>query len=632
MRRPRANLVLGTAGHIDHGKTMLVKALTGVDTDRLAEEKKRGITIELGFARYSPSPECTFGIVDVPGHEAFVRTMVAGATGIDVALLVVAADEGVMPQTREHVAILGLLAVPRMVVALTKADLADAEWRELVEEDARGLLAGTPYAGAEVVPVSASTGEGLDALAAALVRCAGAGERDAGDLARMPVDRVFAMEGAGTVATGTLWSGRLERGTVVRILPVGEEARVRAVQVHGEPVDAAEAGQRTALALTGTAVRRGRLRRGDVLVDSPAWAPSMMLTVDLQPIDGTGWRVEHGQRVRVHVGTAEALARIALFSDGPLPPGEPAPAQLRLEAPVVARHGDRVVIRSYSPLATIAGAVVLEPCPPKRKRLSARERNALAGLARGGAPAVRGAVALAGWPGLPEDALAVAADCRSGPPPDLSQAAWRHDGTLFARNVVREGEARILQAAADHHRLRPLDAGAPLDSIRRALPARAHDRLADGLAARLAGSGQLVVEGKTARLPAFRAALGPEHRRVADRIAAVLAAAGLEGPSTEELLAQAGGQENAAAVLGFMADQGQVRLVDDAFWVSAEALDEAASRVATRLAGREGLGPREFREALPVSRKRLIPLLAHLDAEGVTLREPDGRRVPSSNL
>ena len=661
--RVRADLILGTAGHIDHGKTALVKALSGVDTDRLAEEKKRGITIELGFAPYAPAPGCAFGIVDVPGHEAFVRTMVAGAAGMDVALLVVAGDEGVMPQTREHVAVVSLLGVRRMVVALTKADLVDAEWLELVEEDARALLAGTPYAEAEVAPVSAVTGEGLDALSAALVRCAAQASRDPSDLARLPVDRVFALEGAGTVVTGTLWSGRLERGGVVRILPGDEDARIRSVEVHGEARDAAQAGQRVAVALTGAAVRRGRLRRGDVLVTSPAWAPSMMLTVELVALEGTGWSVEHGQRVRVHLGTAEVLGRLALFLDesargdqpvpgaesapgagrgvalrvgqGVAPPGRPVLAQLRLEAPVVARSGDRFVIRSYSPLATIAGGVVLEPNPPKRKKLSAREREALAMLARGGRDAVRGAAVLAGWQGLPESELgvvaggaakagAVSGDSPLGP----DEPVWRHDGALFDGEVVADGEARILAAAARRHAARPLDAGAPLDVIRTALPARAHPRLADGLAARLARQGRLVLEGKTARLPEFRAVLSPSQERIAERISEALAEAGLEGPSTTALLERTGAGDEGAAVLDFLERRGRARLVGDAFWVSAAVLDKAAAAVAERLAGREGLGPRDFREALPVPRKHLIPLLAYLDAQGVTVREAAGRRVP----
>lgn len=656
MSRPPANLILGTAGHIDHGKTSLVKALTGVDTDRLAEEKRRGITIELGFARYAPSASCSFGIVDVPGHEAFVRTMVAGATGMDVVLLVVAADEGVMPQTREHVAVVSLLGVERMVVALTKADLADSEWLELVAADAKGLLAGTPFADAEVVPVSAATGEGLDALAAALLRCAEASRRDPDDLARMPADRVFAVEGAGTVVTGTLWSGRLRRGATVRILPAGEEARIRAVEVHGEPMDAAEAGQRAAVALTGAAVRRGRVRRGAVLVDSAAWAPSMMLTVEITALGGVGWTLDHGQRVRVHLGTAEALGRVALLAGDSAPPGVPVLSQLRLEEPVVARNGDRFVIRSYSPLATIAGGVVLEPRPPKRKRLSAREREALAALARGGVGAARAAALLAGWQGLATEELGVLAGWREtrrlasstasapaagpspAPPrrpgaeveagPALSEVAWLHGNALFGLEVAAEGEARILDAVRDHHRRRPLDAGAPLDVIRKALPARAHAKLADGLAARLVRARRLVIEGKTARLPDFEAALEPEQERLAERLAAVLDAAGLEGPSTEELLARAEAGENGPAVLGFLAERGTVRFVGDSFWVPAEALAAASAVVAERLAGMENLGPKDFREVLPVSRKHLIPLLAYLDSEGVTVREPAGRRVP----
>ena len=332
MTPPRTSLILGTAGHIDHGKTSLVEALTGVDTDRLAEEKRRGITIELGFARYAPAEGCSFGIVDVPGHEGFVRTMVAGATGMDIVLLVVAADEGVMPQTREHLAIVKLLGVEGLVVAITKADLVDAEWLELVTEEVQEVLEDTKYRNAEIIPTSVRTGAGLRELSDALVRCAALSrERSVDDLARLPVDRVFAMEGAGTVVTGTLWSGSVTRGSTVRILPRGDEARVRAVQVHGVQVERAAAGERTALALTGAAVRRGMVARGDVLVTDRSWAPSLMLTVELHALEGSGWRLEHGQRVRVHLGTVEVMSRVALFGMEEVAPGVGAPAQLRLE-------------------------------------------------------------------------------------------------------------------------------------------------------------------------------------------------------------------------------------------------------------------------------------------------------------
>ena len=625
---PSSSLILGTAGHIDHGKTSLVRALSGVDTDRLAEEKKRGITIELGFAPYVPAAGCSFSIVDVPGHEGFVRTMVAGATGMDVVLLVVAADESVMPQTREHLAIVSLLGVAEMVVAITKTDLVDEEWLELVTEDVQDLLDGTPYEHSEIVPVSVEDAASLEALSAALVRSgAAARERVAEDLFRLPVDRVFAVEGAGTVVTGTLWSGAVSRGDTVRILPSGGEARVRAVQVHGAQVDGARAGQRTALALTGASVRRGMVARGDVLVTHPSWSPSMMLTVELTALHDSGWRLEAGQRVRVHVGTVEAMARVALFGSGEVVPGEPALAQLRLEEPVVARCGDRLVIRSYSPVTTIAGGSVLEPSPPKRKRLIRPERDALLRLSRGGEAAVQGAVALAGWEGLDPAMVAVLAGWQGGAAA-LPGGLPRIGGRLFDPAIAADGEERILAVVERHHLDHSLDTGAPLAILRSALPPRSHARLADGLAARLAEAERLVIAGKVARLPGFEATPSPEQEVILRRVMVALGAVGLQGPTTGEIIAEVPGPPpEVEAVLTYLAAQGRIRLLGDAFWVAADALDRAAASVVERFGGRSGLGPTDFREALPLTRKHLIPVLAHFDGAGVTRRTESGRSV-----
>lgn len=643
----RTNLILGTAGHIDHGKTALVRALTGVDTDRLAEEKKRGITIELGFARYTPAEGCAFGIVDVPGHEGFVRTMVAGATGMDIVLLVVAADEGVMPQTREHMAIVTLLGVGAMVVAITKTDLVDEEWLELVREDVRDLLEGTPYRDAEVIPTSVHDAASLESLSETLVRSgARARDRIAEDLFRLPVDRVFAVEGTGTVVTGTLWSGKLGRGEVVRILPVGGDARVRAVQVHGEQVDEAVAGQRTALALTGVAVRRGMIERGDVLVSHPAWRPSLMLTVQLAATPASDWMLQAGQRVRVHLGTVEVMARLALFGATEVLPGEPVFAQLRLEAAVVARSGDRFVIRSYSPVTTIAGGVVLEPLPPKRKRLSSGDRTALAAIARGGEHAVRGAASLAGWAGLDAATIGVKAGWRGPGPPfadapaeDGTADAPREEGTppapavpiesaLYDPAIVAAGEDLILGALRRYHESRSLEPGAPLAVLRTSLPAHARRGLADGLVARLTASGRIVVEGRLARLPGFEAVPSPAEEKLAARIMKRLATAGLQGPTTAELADGLSLRSDALGpVLGYLAGGARVQLVGDAFWVATEELDRAAARVVDKLGGREGLGPADFREVIPVTRKHLIPILGHFDAEGVTHRVDGARKV-----
>ena len=317
------SVILGTAGHIDHGKTALVRALTGTDTDRLKEEKARGITIELGFAELAVDGRPHFGVVDVPGHEAFVRAMVAGAAGMDVVLLVVAADEGVMPQTREHLAIVELLGVPELVVALTKADAVDEEWMELVDSDVEDALSTTPYAGAPRIPTSAMAGTGLDSLLDALTLAAErAGSSGHEDLARLPLDRVFTIQGTGTVVTGTLWTGELTVGDRVRVLPDDLNARVRSLQVHGRKTDRASTGDRTAVALTGQGADRDIVSRGATLVTAPEWKATWMLTARVRMLADSGWSLVHNQRVHVHHGTAEVLARCVVLCPEALAPGD----------------------------------------------------------------------------------------------------------------------------------------------------------------------------------------------------------------------------------------------------------------------------------------------------------------------
>jgi selenocysteine-specific elongation factor len=373
-------VILGTAGHIDHGKTSLVRVLTGVDTDRLPEEKRRGITIELGFAPLELAGVETLGVVDVPGHEAFVRTMLAGASGIDLALLVVAADEGVMPQTAEHVAILDLLGVRGGVVALTKRDLVDDEWLELVEDDVRRALHGTALEGAPIVATSTTDGRGVDALREALAAAARAvPDRDAADLLRMPVDRAFTVRGTGTVVTGTLWSGRLERDATVRLLPSGRTARVRGLQSHGAEMRTATAGHRTAIALAGVDV--GDVGRGTTLVTDPVWAPTRLLRAEVALLPTAPQPVGPRTSVRFHLGTAEVAARL-VAPGGSIAPGERRFVRVSLEEPVVARAGDRFVLRGLSDASTIGGGVILDPAPRRHgarrevvERLLALERG-----------------------------------------------------------------------------------------------------------------------------------------------------------------------------------------------------------------------------------------------------------------
>jgi selenocysteine-specific elongation factor len=359
-------LTLGTAGHIDHGKTALVAALTGIDTDRLPQEKARGISIELGYAPLELPSGRRLSVVDVPGHERFVRTMVAGATGIDVFLLVVAADDGVMPQTREHLGIIELLDVPAGVVAMTKRDLVDDELAELARLGVEELLEKGPYAGAAIVEVSARTGAGLDALRAALDGLAGtARSRAAAGPVRLPIDRAFSLRGIGTVVTGTLWSGTVRVGDRLAIEPGGREARVRSVQVHDRAVDEAAAGQRVALALVG--VDRAQIRRGHTAATPGTLPHSYRLDVRLRVPASAAHGLRHGEVVTVHHGTAEAPASVVLREGSEVRPGGEADAQLRLRRQVSAAAGDRLIVRLTSPQVTVAGATVTDPDPPRRR-------------------------------------------------------------------------------------------------------------------------------------------------------------------------------------------------------------------------------------------------------------------------
>jgi selenocysteine-specific elongation factor len=359
-------LTLGTAGHIDHGKTALVAALTGVDTDRLPQEKARGISIELGYAPLELPSGRSLSVVDVPGHERFVRTMVAGATGIDVFLLVVAADDGVMPQTREHLAIVELLDVPAGAVALTKRDLVDDELAELARLGIEELLDEGPYAGSQVVEVSSRTGAGLDELRAALDGLAGRAERHAAEgPVRLPIDRVFTLRGIGTVVTGTLWSGTVAVGDRLAIEPGGREARVRSVQVHDRAVSSAGAGQRVALALVG--VERTQVRRGQTAATPGTLPRSYRLDCRLRVLGSAAKPLRPGELVTVHHGTAETPATVVLRDRPELRPGESGEVQLRLRRPVSALAGDRVILRMTSPQVTVAGATVTDPAPPRNR-------------------------------------------------------------------------------------------------------------------------------------------------------------------------------------------------------------------------------------------------------------------------
>lgn len=620
--------IIGTGGHIDHGKTALVEALTGTRTDRLPEEQRRGITIDLGFAHLDLGGE-TAGVVDVPGHEDFIRNMVAGASGFDLLLLVVAADEGVMPQTREHVAIAEMLDVPAAVVALSKADLVEAEWLELAADDVATFLAGTRFADAPVIPTSATTGQGMDALRDALRDALPDARGRPDDVFRLPVDRVFSVRGTGTVVTGTVWSGRLRHDQHVRVLPGGRTARVRGLQVHGVDTDAVEAGQRAAVALVG--LDREEVGRGATLVLDPAWDATRAVTAELAVLPASEWTIEHGQRLRVHLGTAEVMAR-AFFLHGQagLAPGARGWATLRLEAPVVARNGDPLVIRSYSPVTTIGGGTVAEPAPPRRRRREEPDEAYLRALIQTGADArvqalvERGDVAGTHTASLPWIAGAT--------PGDIEAALGRFGAITagdraFPDSAARAVESRLVDAVDAYHRQYPLRAGMETEALRRSAPPRSAEallaRALDGLVER----GTLVMrEGRAAR-PHFQPTLSPAQERLRDEVLAHLDRSACSPPRIDELRAELGEPADLGELIAFLEATGQVVRLEHDLFIHEAHIRRVRDDVRARFAGRSDLGPAEFRDVIPASRKHLIPILEYLDRVGVTTRGGNGRAV-----
>lgn len=609
-------VILGTAGHIDHGKTTLVRALTGVDTDRLPEERRRGITIELGFAPLPLPGGATMGIVDVPGHEAFVRTMLAGATGIDLALLVVAADEGPMPQTREHVAILTILGIRGGVVALTKCDAVDREWIDLVRDEVRRLLEKTPLEGAPIVPVSATTGEGVEAVRDAIASAAAAlPGRDADDLFRMPVDRAFTVRGTGTVVTGTVWSGSVAPDDSIRVLPGGHAARVRTVQVHGRPADAALPGTRTALALHGLTVEDAS--RGSVLVRDPSWQATRVLRADVRLLADCAASVGPRTRLRFHLGTTEVGARVVV-AGRPLAAGDLRAARVVLDGPVIARAGDRFVLRGGTPPSTVGGGAVTDPLPEGRR---VRPWDSV-----GLPPAARLArfIAEARADGVDPAALPV----RLGVTPQEAARLVRQapgdviaDGRLVGADVLRALVEKLEAALQAHHERAPLEPGASLQWAR-SLTGGSPD-LADRVIERAVAEGRVVrASGMVAR-GGWAPELTPGQERTVARMRSALDSAGLEPPSVGELEAAHGG--DVAGLLRMLERDGQVVQVEENRFYSAAAIRELEGVLRAKMSPGAVYGPADLRAVVGVSRKYLIPLLEHCDRVGVTDRRDGGR-------
>jgi selenocysteine-specific elongation factor len=610
-------VIVGTAGHIDHGKSALVTALTGHTVDRLAEERRRGITIDLNFAPLDLGGGVVGGVVDVPGHEDFVRTMVAGASGFDLALLVVAADEGIMPQTEEHLAILEQLGIPLGVPVVTKADVAEPEWLELVVAELAERLRRSPIEFDPPVAVSAVTGQGIEQLRARLrAHAARVVPRSRTDAFRLPVDRAFSVAGVGTVVTGTAWSGSITVGDAVRLLPGDLEGRVRSIETHGRAVERTEPGARTALGIAG--IERAQVQRGHVVVtpDVP-WSSSSALDVEIALLPGAPRALAPRSRARLHLGTAEIMVRVHPRAE--IPPGGRGLARLHLETPVVARGGDRFVLRSWSPVTTIGGGRILDPMPPARRaswpedlaapdpgrRLGALVERRAFGIELAAAPILAGWSAETGLDRVPKDG-------------DVSRVGSR----LVRASLLEDTTDTALRLVQDFHRRQPAERGMPLETLRRSL--RVPEWLAETAIERGVTSRRLVLAGGTVRLAGFEPRVEGGEPEVL-RLVQILQGAGLTPPSVAELERETG-RRDVVATLRLAAGRGLVEAVERDRYYAIEALHRFTETV--RDIGRQGeIQPAAVRERLGISRKYLIPLLEWADARGITVRAGETRRL-----
>jgi selenocysteine-specific elongation factor len=629
-------LIIGTAGHIDHGKTSLVKALTGEDTDRLKEEKERGISIDLGFAHFDLPDGSRVGVVDVPGHERFIRNMLAGAHGIDLVLFTVAADDGVMPQTAEHLDILHLLGVERAVFVITKADLVTEERLHEVEEDIQLLTEGTSLANSPALPFSFVTSQGLPELRKLIVETLLTKQsRRAQGYFRLPVDRAFALQGHGLVVTGTALSGEVHSGQRVRSLPGGQVYRVRSVQVHDQAVERATCGQRVALNLSGH--ERGSIVRGDVVCDERLTITSTAFDAFLEVRPSAGAAVKNHQRVRVHAGTAERLGKlIVLGGEASIKAKASAYCQIRLTDPIHVLRGDRFVLRDETARRTLAGGVVVHPWAGRHKRSDRDVISELRTLHQGSIAEVL-TTYING-----RDEFAVSLD-------ELAQFLNQRDEEVDSQladlaaikpfrfeeerlyttdgrwNALRD---RVIAALRKHHADHPLAPGMDMEELRALLPQSVGSRLFRSFVEQLEAAKAIVREGSFLRLPQHAPRLGDEAQRLVDRINALMSADPLSPPDMKQLGTELGANRSKMLeVLTLLERQRVITKVTSDQYFLTSALARMKATVIDHLKKTNELTPATFRELFGTSRKYTIPLLEYLDREGVTVRKADVRRL-----
>jgi len=624
-------VILGTAGHIDHGKSSLVKALTGTDPDRLKEEKERGITLDLGFASLDLPGGNRLGIVDVPGHEGLIKNMLAGVGGIDIVMLVIAADEGIMPQTREHVAICNLLHVKKGIIALTKIDLIDKDWLALVQDDIRDFVKGTFLEDATIIPVSSRTGENLPSLIQNLVKLSNeVSPKSTNGVLRLPIDRVFTMKGFGTVITGTMLSGTISTEQEVEILPKSIITKVRGIQSHNQAVQRAIAGQRTAVNLQG--VEKDQISRGDTVVSTGFFAPTKTIDATFNLLPQAPRGLKTGARIRFYNTTQESIGRITILGTNDIEPGQNAYVQFRLEQPIIIQHGDRYILRFYSPIVTLGGGMVLNPHTRRHKQITMQESiRSLAVLEKGSIEDRLGIFIFGkGLAGIAEaDAVGSMATDKQEITTALAALAQKKTvlkiDTLYVHIAfITMLEKKIIELIRIYHKDNPIKPGMDKEEMKSMLRMRITAKVLNMTIDGLVRKKHLEVEGSKLKLPGFKAAGGKDQ--VKSRIVEAIKKGGTQPPLREELPGLFGISETEAKdLLKLLADEGRTVRINDSLHLDRAVVEKIRADLETYLKEKTEITMAEFRDLAKTSRKFAVPLMEYFDSQKLTQRVGDKR-------
>jgi selenocysteine-specific elongation factor len=626
-------IILGTAGHIDHGKSSLVKALTGTDPDRLKEEKERGITLDLGFASLDLAGGNRLGIVDVPGHEGLIKNMLAGVGGMDIVMLVIAADEGIMPQTREHLAICDLLHVKKGLIVLTKMDMVEKDWLALVQEEVRDFVKGTFLEKSPLIAVSSKTGENLPELIQTLAKLATeVTPKSPNGILRLPIDRVFTMKGFGTVITGTLLSGTISTEQEIEVLPKVIRTKVRGIQSHNQAAQRAVAGQRTAVNLQG--VEKDQLSRGDTIVSAGFFLPTKTLDATLDLLEQAPRGLKTGSRIRFYNTTQEAIGRLTVLGANELAPGQEGFVQIRLEQPVIIQHGDRFILRFYSPMETLGGGMVLHPHPRRHKQATMQESLRNLGLLEKGTreDALALFIAGKGLAGMEENELIgiIAADKQ-----EVAQAlaalvqkktVMRVDNLYVHASHPATLEKTCIDLVRKYHKDNPLKPGLDKEELKGMLRMRLSPKVLNMTLDGLVKKKQLEMEANKLRVPGFKAAGGKMNDEVKNRIVEAIRKGGTQPPVREELPGLFGITErDAKDLLKLLADEGRTVRINDSLHLDREIVEKIRGDLKRYLEEKKEITMAEFRDLANTSRKFAVPLMEYFDSQKLTQRVGDKR-------